>query len=276
MQFTGERLTTRIKGKIAIEHLHRYALTLDWLAGKAVLDIASGTGYGSNLMATVAASVTGVDVDPEAVEYARSQYHRSNLSFLHGSATSIPLAENSVDVVVSFETIEHLTEHQEMITEIRRVLRPDGALIISSPDKKYYSDIPQHRNDFHLRELYRDEFEKLIQENFQYVDFYLQGFVVGSMICTVTPSAGIKQYSGNFDKITEDPVVNYSYNLAVCSNTPLLIKLTNSVFNDEKLFNAIEEFYVEKMDSIYRSKSYRIGNFFVELYRKVFGKPAPM
>src|SRR5690606_3888910 len=67
---------------------------------------------------------------------------------------------------VSFETSEHHDQHQEMMREIKRVLRPGGLLIISSPDKLYYSDLTGLRNPYHVKELYRDEFEALLREHF--------------------------------------------------------------------------------------------------------------
>ena len=71
-----------------------------------------------------------------------------------------------VDFVVSFETIEHHDQHLQMMMEIRRVLRPDGVLIISSPDKHEYSDVPGFKNEFHVKELYLSEFVDLLSSHF--------------------------------------------------------------------------------------------------------------
>ena len=70
MEFTGERYIPTLEGEIKYEHLHRYALSLELARGKSVLDLASGEGYGSALLAKVAQSVIGVDIDPDAVKYA--------------------------------------------------------------------------------------------------------------------------------------------------------------------------------------------------------------
>ena len=120
-------------GDIELEHLHRYAIARDLAYGKDVLDIACGEGYGSELLATVARKVTGVDISEEAIAHAARKYVRPNIAFAVGSCACIPLAEANVDLVVSFETIEHHDRHLEMMQEIGRVLRPTGVLIISSP-----------------------------------------------------------------------------------------------------------------------------------------------
>jgi ubiquinone/menaquinone biosynthesis C-methylase UbiE len=150
---TGERLMTDNRSENVPEHLHRYALACRLASGVDTLDIACGEGYGTNLLASHAASVVGVDVSADAIAHASQKYKRSGLRFLHGSATAIPLPDGSVDLVVSFETLEHLREQDEMLRDIRRVLRPGGKLIMSSPDKRFYSDATGHRNQYHLREL---------------------------------------------------------------------------------------------------------------------------
>ena len=97
-------------------------------------------------MAGVAAHVVGVDIVPEVLEHARRRYRRPHLRFVAGSCTAIPLASQCVDVVVSFETLEHHDQHDAMMREVKRVLTPGGLLIISSPDRREYSDIPGYKN----------------------------------------------------------------------------------------------------------------------------------
>src|SRR5213076_2544358 len=136
----------------------RYALSLNFVEGKSVLDIASGEGYGAALLASKAQSVTGVDIDPQTVMHAKHTYCNPKLTFMVGSCDDIPLPDGSFDVVTSFETIEHHDKHEEMLDEIKRVLKPDGVLIISSPNRLTYSDEPGYKNPFHVKELYYDEF----------------------------------------------------------------------------------------------------------------------
>ncbi|WP_445514596.1 glycosyltransferase [Stenotrophomonas sp. 3(2025)] len=167
IEFTGERFVPTEHGVIRQEHLHRYAWCLPLVAGKDVLDVASGEGYGSAMLAGVARSVRGVDISPDAVAHAAERYADvSNLRYLQGSAAAIPLPDDSVDVVVSFETIEHLYEQEEMMSEIRRVLRPDGVMVMSSPNKEVYSDRAGYHNEYHVKELYLQEFQALVDRHF--------------------------------------------------------------------------------------------------------------
>ena len=140
MKFTGERFIPTEQGKIRLEHYHRYAIVQDIVKQKDILDVACGEGYGSSFMADVARSVVGVDISDEAVQHASSTYTKANLMFRQGSATALDFNDASFDVVVSFETIEHLAEQAQMLAEIRRVLRPDGLLVISSPNRPIYSE----------------------------------------------------------------------------------------------------------------------------------------
>ncbi len=103
LEFTGERLTSAVEGQIEFEHYHRYCLARDLCAGSDVLDVASGEGYGTAILAGVARSITGVDIDPVAVTHAEASYARSNLRFVQGDVLALPLNKASVDAVVSFE-----------------------------------------------------------------------------------------------------------------------------------------------------------------------------
>jgi GT2 family glycosyltransferase/ubiquinone/menaquinone biosynthesis C-methylase UbiE len=182
MEFTGERFIPTEQGRIQLEHYHRYATVLDLVAGKIVLDVASGEGYGSSIMADVAASVTGVDISDEAVQHAASIYNKSNLTFLQGSATALSFADASFDVVVSFETIEHLAEQAEMLAEIRRVLRPNGLLVISSPNRPVYSEESGEHNEYHVKELDFTEFDELLKIQFPIIQYFGQRMLMGSVI----------------------------------------------------------------------------------------------
>ncbi|WP_445634867.1 methyltransferase domain-containing protein [Nostoc sp. DSM 114161] len=183
MEITGERYVPSLNGQIKYEHLHRYALCVDYVAGKSVLDIACGEGYGCALLASVAKSVLGVDINSEVVEYATKEYStHKNVTFMVGSCDSIPLPDNSVDVVTSFETIEHHDKHEEMMQEIKRVLKPGGILIISSPNRLTYSDEPKYSNPFHVKELYYEELTALLRRYFDYVEIYGQRMAIGSFI----------------------------------------------------------------------------------------------
>jgi len=166
LEFTGERFTPECVREIFHEHWHRYAWAQRLVAGLDVLDCACGEGYGSRILADAAGSVTGVDIDSASIEHARRRYGRDGLEFIEASALNLPFDDDRFDAVVSFETLEHLAEHDELMGEFRRVLKPGGFVLMSSPDRKTYSDDTGFDNEFHVRELYRDQFEDLLARHF--------------------------------------------------------------------------------------------------------------
>ena len=182
MKFTGERFIPTEQGRIRLEHYHRYAVVRDVVKGKAVLDVACGEGYGSVLMADVAHTVVGVDISDEAVHHASSLYDKQNLKFVQASVINLEFPDDSFDVVVSFETIEHLAEQVEMLSEIRRVLRPNGVLIISSPNRPIYSEESGEHNEFHVKELDFQEFDTLLRSLFPKVEYFGQRLLMSSVI----------------------------------------------------------------------------------------------
>src|SRR5258706_12690362 len=133
---TGERLVPSVCNETTMEHLHRYAIAKSFAENKQVLDIACGEGYGSNLLADAAAKVWGVDINAETIRQATNKYKKNNLVFSEGSIENIPCENSSIDLVVCFETIEHIVNHDKLMAEIKRVLKPLGILIASTPDKK--------------------------------------------------------------------------------------------------------------------------------------------
>ena len=182
VEFTGERFHPDGLREIWYEHYHRYAVALPAVRGRRVLDCACGEGYGSWLLSSTAGSVVGVDVSREAVDHARSEYNRDQLSFECADAAALPFPDDAFDVVVSFETIEHLHAQREMLAEFRRVLDPSGVLIVSSPDRRTYSDEREYENEFHVAELYKDEFEALLKEQFPAIRLFGQKLVFASLI----------------------------------------------------------------------------------------------
>jgi SAM-dependent methyltransferase len=187
LPFDGERFIPGMAGAIELEHIHRYALARELAEAKLVLDIACGEGYGSRMLADVAARVIGIDISDAAVAHARQTYRSPNLEYRTGSCAAIPLESGSVDLVVSFETIEHHDQHDEMLDEIARVLKPGGVLIISSPNKHEYSDVPGFVNPFHVKELYLEEFSTLLARRFRSVSMLGQRPMHASTIATVEP-----------------------------------------------------------------------------------------
>jgi SAM-dependent methyltransferase len=187
--FTGERLTTAVGGQVQIEHYHRYLFARSLVSGLDVLDVASGEGYGSALLAQVARLVIGVEYSGPTAVAAASNFLRPNLRFLQGDARALPLADRCLDAVVSFETIEHFDRQNDFLREIRRVLRPGGMFIVSTPDRDVYSPLGSVVNPFHVHELSRDEFIRLLSGTFQHVRLVMQRPLIGSALLADTGSS---------------------------------------------------------------------------------------
>lgn len=274
----GERLETTRNDGVAVEHLHRYAITLDIIHGKNVLDLASGEGYGSNLMATVANSVIGVDISDEAIRHAQQKYSlKNNLKFLQGSADKVPIASNSIDVVVSFETIEHHNKHDEMMVEIKRVLKAEGLLIISSPDKLNYSDIPKQTNPYHIKELYSDEFKTLIAKYFSNSIMLLQKMVYASLIVPEAHAEEFTEYSGNYDFIrSASQLQNPLYGICIASDSNLKF-IKTSIFDGKDILDRLFSLKAKEVEeNIKLSPQYKFGRFVVyplKVLRKLFTFP---
>ncbi|MEG4247523.1 class I SAM-dependent methyltransferase, partial [Microcoleus sp. Pol10D4] len=246
MAFTGERYVPTVQGRIRYEHLHRYALALDFVRGKSVLDIASGEGYGSAYLSQVANSVIGVDIDRECINFSRKKYGNiSNLEFIVGSCDAIPISSESLDIVTSFETIEHHDKHDEMMREIKRVLKPGGVLVISAPNRLTYSEDPKSasanpNNQFHVNEPYEYEFISLLSRSFKNVKLYGQRLAIGSFVYPLLAQnlqSSITSYTTQENALTknftslQEPI----YFIAVCSeeidNTQ---ERLDSIFIDDK------------------------------------------
>jgi SAM-dependent methyltransferase len=191
LAFTGERFLPELSGEIWLEHWHRYHFAATLARDRRVLDVASGEGYGSALLAATATSVAGVDASLEATRHARTAYgYLSNLSFIAGECAALPFADGAFDVVVSFETIEHIKAQREFLAEVRRVLAHDGILLLSSPNKAEYSDRRGYSNPFHVAELYRDELQTLLNGSFSHTTWYGQGVGVCSTIAAERVASG--------------------------------------------------------------------------------------
>lgn len=170
---TGERLIPEGNTQTLTygEHISRYNAVIGICKGKVVADIASGTGYGSKMIAGVAKSVIGVDYSKEAVEYASEKYSAENLKYVVADATNTGIEDSSIDVVISLETIEHLPNPDKFIAEVKRILKKDGVFIVSTPNDDEFMD----GNEFHIHEFEFKELKKLIDRNFKYRDYYFQG-----------------------------------------------------------------------------------------------------
>ena len=118
IEFTGERVVPgQVDTDLWNEHFARYAFASRLARGKRVLDLGCGTGYGSAELSRQAATVTGLDVSADAVEFAREKFVAPGLEFVEGSATEVALADSSYDLIVAFEVIEHLKDWRKLLAE---------------------------------------------------------------------------------------------------------------------------------------------------------------
>jgi ubiquinone/menaquinone biosynthesis C-methylase UbiE len=152
-------------------HLDRYCFAAKRVHGQRVLDCASGTGYGVRLLKEKGRTdaVIGVDVDVNAVAYAFKKHHIEGTMFLCASGDRMPLPDACVDVITSFETIEHVPDDAVLVSEFHRVLRPGGLLIISTPNQW-----PVTVSPFHLREYDKNTFMKALEAWFECIELYNQ------------------------------------------------------------------------------------------------------
>ena len=223
LDFTGERFVPGIPGEIAHEHWHRYAFARRFAAGRRVLDVACGEGYGSALLAAVAGEVTGVDIAQEAVAHATEAYRSvGHLRFVQGSAAALPLPDASVDMVVSFETIEHLprADQPRMIAEIARVLAPDGVVVLSAPNPVEYSDARNYRNPFHTHEPTGEELRALLGAAFPVQRWFSQRRFFGSAIWSDaggSDASSFEAWQGDGDSIARSRVPAAMYFVAIAA-----------------------------------------------------------
>jgi len=169
---SGERIEIPFASKrLREEHFARYNFCFDYIEGKKVLDIACGSGYGSDLLAQNGASyVIGADVAEKVINQNKELYDRENLRFEFADAENLPFEDNFFDVVVSFETIEHLHEPENFLQGAKRVLKDNGLLIISTPNKKITSPFTKKpQNKFHIKEYKADDLHHIISKYFEMI-----------------------------------------------------------------------------------------------------------
>ena len=263
---TGERLEQGDLSQGMAEHLHRYKIAEMFCKDKSVLDIACGEGYGTNLLSKLAKTVAGVDIDNQTILEAKIKYTSPNIQFAQGDTSNIPFPDSTFDVVVSFETIEHHDKHDEMIKEIKRVLKPNGIIIISTPDKYVYTDLKGTINKFHIKELYKKEFIDLIKTYFSYATILNQKFITGSYIYTDSkqneqPSIW---YNGNFSSVQKTSKPEGEYTIAIASDENITIPTD---VQTESFF--LETDFINKLIAQYKNLSirYKVGYLVLSPFR---------
>jgi GT2 family glycosyltransferase/SAM-dependent methyltransferase len=193
------------------EHLARYQLAGAVVAGRRVLDVACGTGYGSALLARAgAASVCAVDYSAEAIAHARAHHAHPRVAHVRADGHRLPFAPGSFDVIVSFETLEHLARPEELVASFRRLLAAGGVLLASAPNAL----VEDTANPYHLHDWSPDQLAAMLRASFPSVRLVPQFTIAGSAIATA-PLADRTVVT----RVPEPPPVEQApYVLAVCGD----------------------------------------------------------
>jgi ubiquinone/menaquinone biosynthesis C-methylase UbiE len=160
------------------EYLGRYEFASRFLPPRAtVLDVGCGCGYGAAHLADAPdRRIIGLDQALDATSYARKRYGSSRLSFVTGGATVLPAKSGSLDAVIAMELIEHVEDDKAVVSEVRRVLKPGGLFIVSTPNRLVTGSGDKPANPFHVREYTPDELTRLLQQAFNQTSLYGQAF----------------------------------------------------------------------------------------------------
>jgi ubiquinone/menaquinone biosynthesis C-methylase UbiE len=223
-EFTGERVIPgQVDPDLWAEHLSRYRFAVN-LANHlgyrpAVLDIGCGAGYGTAALAEAAISVDGIDLAPDAIAYARSHYPNPASRFVAASATALPFADASFDLITAFEVIEHLQDGDQLLAEARRVLRPGGVLLVSTPNTTYYAETraQQGPNPYHLHEFDAVEFRMAVAKVFPQCVLLVQNHI--DAFAFYDP--GAPHNSDGYFETVSGGLNEAHFFLAVCSLQPL-------------------------------------------------------
>lgn len=155
------------------EHEIRYDFAKKFVADKIVADIACGNGYGTHFLAKSGAKFAyGIDYDKSAIAHATKYYGQKNIKFILGNAQNIRLNKESIDTIVSFETLEHLGDPGKFLKELKRILKPGGIFILSTPNR----EVSYEDNPYHIKEYTFSELDTLLSD-FSQKNFYGQRHV---------------------------------------------------------------------------------------------------
>lgn len=240
---------TGLQGNIIFnEHLVRYRLASRLVSGKKVLDIACGSGYGSKILAEAGGLVTGMDISGEAIANAEKFFSHQNITYKVGSGESLEFENEFFDVVVSFETIEHLENPEKYLKELSRVIKKEGMVLISTPNKEVFGQ----QNPYHLKEYTRDEFQSEVEKHFSNVQIINQGNVMASVI----------DLGGRSEDVSITGNIKTLYFIAACAHSSLEGRLP------------VENFYSlngPALDNLYNNPGFKAVNKIYTLATKIPG-----
>ncbi len=283
MEETGERMIPEYHNQrtFYVEHMARYFFACQFVKDKTVLDIACGSGYGTKLLADAGAqTVIGVDNACEAVDYAKKWYNADTIQFILGDALQIPIADHSIDVIVSFETIEHVTAPETFLQECKRVLTPDGLLIASTPNKGTYPS----GNQFHVKEFTFREYNDLLKPYFRNTKIVFQNNWFASALLESAPAMNARvakeqdnMFIANIDPSTAHASL-YLVNISCDGPLPSEMRLGSILSVDHEGQGLQKRFEtasvaLQNRDALvremYNSESWKIGHRIITTLKRI-------
>ncbi|RSK25603.1 class I SAM-dependent methyltransferase [Bacillus sp. HMF5848] len=184
LEYTGERVIPHLMkptNGMLLEHVARYHFSIPYIKGRA-LDIACGSGYGSQMIAKAAKKqlqeLVSIDSDPQTIQYAEGAYYHPLITFRVEDAVNpeLPNRLGQFDVIISFETIEHITEEEQFMDNIYNMLKPGGTLVLSTPFGSGRGKTTLE--PFHVHQLTNEEFQQLFCRYTNKDFFYQKGVLV--------------------------------------------------------------------------------------------------
>jgi len=221
-EFTGERVVPELVDRDLLnEHLARYRFAANLIQARKkpvlALDAGCGLGYGAAELARAGASVTGTDISDDAVADARQRYENLGIRFLAAPCEALPFDPAAFDLVTAFEVIEHLERWQDLLTEANRVLKPDGVLLVSTPNRDYYTESrgAAGPNPFHVHEFDYREFCEALRAVFPHVRVWTQNHA-GAIVFSPPDAAG-----NTLEAAGDSEPARAHFYLAACSQSPI-------------------------------------------------------
>ncbi len=249
LEFTGERYVPGTAGEIAHEHWHRYAFARRFVAGRRVLDVACGEGYGSALLAEAAAHVTGVDIDATDARACacnvRRPGQRASSSRDRPLRCRWPTQASTSSCRSRRSSISRRRTSRGCWRSSRACSTRDGVLILSSPNRPEYSEARNYVNPFHLHELDRDELAQLLEPHFPAQRWHRQRRYLGSALWSEQSNDRFEASIGDATTVWPATLPEAMYFVVVAARTDAALPET---FRSLSLFTDIDDAELERVD----------------------------